>query len=126
GVFTHGNFDTWSPGYLMFIAALHNGISRLYETFGNGGADTVERTLQPNDYARTWYKQNPPLPKALWSQRNNNNYEQTGLLTSRHYFAGNAKLFLRNFCQKTKRSVVKAKTEGPAKYVLPGDDPRPG
>jgi hypothetical protein len=32
GVFTHGNFDTWSPGYLMFIAALHNGISRLYET----------------------------------------------------------------------------------------------
>ena len=21
GVFTHGNFDTWSPGYLMFIAA---------------------------------------------------------------------------------------------------------
>jgi hypothetical protein len=82
GVFTHGNFDTWSPGYLMFVAALHNGISRLYETFGNGGADTVERSLQPNDYARTWYKQNPPLPKALWSQRNNNNYQETGLLTS--------------------------------------------
>ncbi|MEO6394179.1 MAG: M14 family zinc carboxypeptidase, partial [Pyrinomonadaceae bacterium] len=35
GVFTHGNFDTWSPSYLMFIAASHNGISRLYETFGN-------------------------------------------------------------------------------------------
>ena len=29
GVFAHGNFDTWSPGYLMFIAATHNGISRL-------------------------------------------------------------------------------------------------
>src|ERR1022692_2731088 len=39
GVFTHGTFDTWSPSYLMFIAAMHNGISRLYETFGNGGAD---------------------------------------------------------------------------------------
>src|SRR5947207_10834076 len=61
--------------------------SRLYETFGNGGADTVERTLSPNEYARTWYKQNPPLPKTVWSQRNNNNYEQTGLLTSLHYFA---------------------------------------
>ena len=47
GVFTHGTFDTWTPGYLMFIAATHNGISRLYETFGNGGADTVERTLGP-------------------------------------------------------------------------------
>src|SRR6478736_5444834 len=45
GVFTHGDFDTWSPGYLMFLAAMHNGISRLYETFGNGGADTVERVL---------------------------------------------------------------------------------
>ena len=37
GVFAFGTFDTWSPGYLMFIAATHNGISRLYETFGNGG-----------------------------------------------------------------------------------------
>src|SRR5262245_30472240 len=126
GVFTHGNFDTWSPGYLMFIAALHNGISRLYETFGNGGADTVERTLQPSDYARTWYKQNPPLPKTVWSQRNNNNYQQTGLLTSLHYFAGNGKLFLRNFYLKSKRSVLKARTEGPAAYVFPADDSRPG
>ena len=126
GVFAHGNFDTWSPGYLMFIAALHNGISRLYETFGNGGADTVERTLRPDEYARTWYKQNPPLPKTNWSQRNNNNYEQTGLLTSLHYFAANNKLFLRNFYLKSKRSIHKPKTEGPAAYVLPGDDPRPG
>jgi hypothetical protein len=76
GAFTHGTFDTWSPGYLMFIGAMHNGTSRLYETFGNGGADTVERTLSPRDYARTWYRQNPPLPKALWSQRNNNNYSR--------------------------------------------------
>ncbi|HSF99569.1 MAG TPA: M14 family zinc carboxypeptidase, partial [Vicinamibacterales bacterium] len=46
GVFAFGTFDTWSPGYLMFMAATHNGISRLYETFGNGGsAETVERTL---------------------------------------------------------------------------------
>jgi len=29
GVFAHGQFDTWSPGYLMFMAATHNGISRL-------------------------------------------------------------------------------------------------
>jgi hypothetical protein len=126
GVFTHGNFDTWSPGYLMFIAALHNGISRLYETFGNGGADTVMRELRPDEYARTWYKQNPPLPKTLWSQRNNNNYQQTGLLTSLHYFAGNSKLFLRNYYLKSKRSILKAKTEGPAAYVLAADDPRPG
>jgi hypothetical protein len=126
GVFTHGNFDTWSPGYLMFIAALHNGISRLYETFGNAGADTVERELRPDEYARTWYKQNPPLPKTLWSQRNNNNYEETGVLTALHYFAANKQLFLRNFYTKSKRSILKARAEGPAAYVLPADDPHPG
>src|SRR3954466_13846002 len=126
GVFTHGTFDTWSPSYLMFIAAMHNGISRLYETLGNGGADTEERTLGPNEDARPWFKQNPPLPKTKWSQRNNNNYEQTGLLTALHYFAGNNKLFLRNYYLKSKRSILKAKTEGPAAYVLAADDPRPG
>ncbi len=126
GAFAHGTFDTWSPGYLMFIGAMHNGTSRLYETFGNGGADTVERTLSPRDYARTWYKQNPPLPKATWSQRNNNNYQQTGLLTALSYYAGNNKLFLKNFYLKAKRSVLKAKTEGPAAYVFSADDPRPG
>src|SRR5438552_11462778 len=125
GVFTHGNFDTWSPGYLMFIAATHNGISRLYETFGNGGADTLERTLPPDDYQRTWYKQNPPLPKAKWSQRNNNNYEQSALLTTLFYFSNNSKLFLKNFYLKSKRSIEKPKNEGPAAYVFPADDPRP-
>src|SRR5467141_4126717 len=126
GVFAHGNFDTWSPGYLMFIAATHNGISRLYETFGNGGADTVERTLSPAEYGRTWYRQNPPLPKAKWSQRNNNNYQQTALLTSLYYFGNNSKLFLRNFYTKSKRSILKARTEGPAAYVLTGDELRSG
>jgi hypothetical protein len=126
GVFTHGTFDTWSPSYLMFIAATHNGISRLYETFGNGGADTEERTLRPNEYARTWFKQNPPLPKAKWSQRNNNNYEQTGVLTALAFFAQNNKLFLRNFYLKSKRSIEKPRTEGPAAYVFTADEPRLG
>lgn len=124
GVFTHGDFDTWSPGYLMFLAAMHNGISRLYETFGNAGADTRERTLEPDEYARTWFRPNPPFPKTLWSQRNNNNYEQTGLLTSLHYFNENKRLFLKNFYLKSKRSVLKPSEEGPAAYVLPANEPR--
>jgi hypothetical protein len=125
GVFTHGTFDTWSPSYLMFIAASHNGISRLYETFGNGGADTLERTLSPSDYSRQWYKQNPPLPKARWSQRNNNNYQQTGILVSLAHFATNGKYFLRNFYLKSKNSILKPKQAGPAAYIFPGDETRP-
>ena len=127
GVFAHGYFDTWSPGYLMFIAATHNGISRLYETFGNGGsADTQERILSPSETQRTWFRQNPPLPRVQWSLRNNNNYEQTGLLVSLAYIANNRRQILENFYEKSKRSILKATTEGPAAYVLPADDPRPG
>ena len=67
----------------------------------------AEHGLKPDEYARTWYRANPPLPKALWSQRNNNNYEETGLLTSLHYFNENKRLFLKNFYLKGKRSVQK-------------------
>ena len=127
GVFAWGTFDTWSPGYLFFIAATHNGISRLYETFGNGGnADTEERTLSANETARTWWRQNPPIGRVRWSLRNNNNYEQTGIIVSLNYFANNRVYFLRNFYDKSKRSILKAKTEGPAAYVLPASDPRLG
>jgi len=127
GVFAFGRFDTWSPGYLMFMAATHNGISRLYETFGNGGsAETLERTLSPDETSRTWYRQNPPLPRVRWSLRNNNNYEQTGLLVSLSYIANNRRQILQNFYEKSKRSVLKAKTEGPAAYVLTADTRRPG
>jgi hypothetical protein len=125
GVFAHGTFDTWSPGYLMFIAATHNGISRLYETFGNGGtAETQERSLSAEQTSRTWYRQNPPLPRVKWSLRNNNNYQQTGILVSLNYVATNKKQLLRNFYDKSKRSVLKPTIEGPAAYVLPANDPR--
>ncbi|MBV9761525.1 MAG: hypothetical protein JO340_13260 [Acidobacteriaceae bacterium] len=122
GAFTHGNFDTWSPGYLMFLAGLHNGISRLYETFGNGGADTEKRILTPDEYSRTWYRQNPPYPTVEWSQRDNNNYEETALLSTLSYFARNTKHFLSDYYVKSKRSILKPQDAGPAAYVLPADD----
>jgi Zinc carboxypeptidase len=122
GAFTHGNFDTWSPGYLMFLASMHNGISRLYETFGNGGADTEKRMLTPGEYSRTWFRPNPPYPTVSWSQRDNNNYEQTALLSTLSYFAQNSKFFLNNFYLKSKRSVGKPNDAGPAAYVLAQDE----
>src|SRR5580698_2810915 len=122
GVFTHGDFDTWSPGYLMFLAAMHNGISRLYETFGNGGADTEKRILDPEEYSRTWYRSNPPLPVVTWSQRDNNNYEESALLTTISYFSQHTHHFLENYYLKSKRSVQKPTLEGPSAYVLSADE----
>src|SRR4029079_14434147 len=76
--------------------------------------------------SRTWFRQNPPISRVRWSLRNNNNYEMTGLLVSLNYVANNRIYFLRNFYDKSKRSILKAKTEGPAAYVFPANDLRPG
>ena len=45
GVWTHAFVDMWSPGYLGFMSSNHNGMLRMYETFGNGGANTMHRRI---------------------------------------------------------------------------------
>jgi hypothetical protein len=125
GVWTHGYYDGWAPNYMFYIANGHNSIGRFYETFGGGGADTSQRTVPGNATSRTWYRPNPPLPRVNWSIRDNINLQQSGLLFAMNYTADNKKEFLQNFYLKSKRSVAKAITEGPAAWVVPADDPRP-
>ncbi len=74
---------------------------------------------------RTWYRPNPPLAKVKWSIRNNINLQQSALLLAMHYVADHKQTFLENFYLKSKRSVAKATSEGPAAWVMPADDPRP-
>jgi hypothetical protein len=124
GVWTHGFYDGWAPNYMFYVANGHNSIGRFYETFGNGGADTQDRTVGAQSQ-RSWFRPNPPLPRVKWSLRNNVNLQQSAILFAMNYVANNKDKFLNNFYLKSKRSVAKAKTEGPAAYVLPGDDPRP-
>lgn len=125
GVWTHGFYDGWAPNYLLSIANNHNSIGRFYETFGNGGADTRVRTLRPPDTSREWYRPNPPLPKVKWSARDNINMQQSAILFGMNNVASNGQKFLNNFYLKSKRAVAKARTEGPAAWVFPADDPRP-
>ncbi|MEO8028919.1 MAG: M14 family zinc carboxypeptidase, partial [Bryobacteraceae bacterium] len=125
GVWTHGFYDGWAPNYMFYAANGHNSIGRFYETFGNGGADTQDRTVPANQTTRTWFRPNPPLPKVKWSMRNNNNMQQSAILLAMNYTATNKSTFLENFYTKGKRSVAKATTEGPAAWVLPSDETRP-
>jgi Zinc carboxypeptidase len=125
GVWTHGFYDGWAPNYMFYVANGHNSIGRFYETFGGRGADTGERTVPLDQTTRTWFRPNPPLPKVKWSIRNNINMQQSAILFAMNYTATNAKTFLENFYLKSKRSVAKAATEGPAAWVIPANDPRP-
>src|SRR5215813_2252299 len=124
GVWTHGFYDGWAPNYMFYVANGHNSIGRFYETQGNGGADTrmITTTTQST---REWYRPNPPLPRVNWSIRNNINMQQSAILLAMNQVSLNKEKFLNNFYLKSKRSVAKARGEGPAAWVLPGDDPRP-
>ncbi|MCA1818297.1 MAG: hypothetical protein LC746_18290, partial [Acidobacteria bacterium] len=124
GVWTHGFYDGWAPNYMFYVANGHNAIGRFYETFGNGGADTRDRTVGAESQ-RDWFRPNPPLPRVKWSMRNNVNMQESGVLLAMNYTARNREKFLDNFYVKSKRSVAKAANEGPAAYVIPGDTPRP-
>ena len=125
GVWTHGFYDGWAPNYMLYIATGHNSIGRFYETFGNGGADTRERTLGANQTSRVWYRPNPPFPRVNWSMRNNVNMQQSALLFAMNFVAREKERFLNNFYLKSRRAVAKASNEGPAAYIIPGDTPRP-
>jgi hypothetical protein len=58
---------------------------------------------------------------VTWSQRDNNNYEESALLSTLNYYADHAQHFLDNFYLKSKRSVQKPALGGPAAWVLPAD-----
>ncbi len=124
GVWTHGFYDGWAPNYMFYVANGHNSIGRFYETFGNGGADTQDRVVGEQSQ-RTWFRPNPPLARVKWSIRNNINMQQSALLLAMNYVSQNKDKFLSNFYLKSKRSVAKARTEGPAAYVLPASETRP-
>jgi hypothetical protein len=125
GVWTHGFYDGWAPNYMLYIATGHNAIGRFYETFGNGGADTRERTLGANQTSRVWYRPNPPFPRVNWSMRNNVNLQQSAILFAMNFVAKERERFLNNFYLKSRRSIAKASNEGPVAYIIPGDTPRP-
>ena len=123
GVWTHAFYDGWAPNYGFYAANGHNAIGRFYETQGGGDGSTRVITARGD---RAWFRPNPPLPRTLWSLRNNVNMQGSAIQIAMNYIAANREKFMENFYLKSKRSVAKPRNEGPAAYLFPGDDPRPG
>ncbi|HEV3196968.1 MAG TPA: M14 family zinc carboxypeptidase [Bryobacteraceae bacterium] len=147
GVWTHAFVDMWSPGYLGFMSSNHNGMLRMYEIFGNGGANTMKRTVGGGGEggaapggggpagpgvpggrgggmtSREWYRPLPPYRNVEWSMRNNTNYSETGVLSALELTAGFSKTVLENFYSKSRNSIESGKNEAPFGYVLPAGQP---
>ena len=126
GVWTQGFYDGWVPNYMFYVANGRNAIGRFYETFGNGGADTMERTLPLSSTLREWYRPNPPLSKVQWSIRNNVNYQQSTILVAMKYVADHANTFLENYWVKTKNAVERVNRGSYPAWVFTADQPRKG
>ena len=133
GVWDHGFVDMWSPGYLGFMSSNHNGILRMYETFGNGGANTMKRKVAPpegegggpggNQTTREWYRPLPPYKEVVWSMRDNTNYMETGVLSALELTSSFPQTVLLNFYEKSLHSIDSGSTDAPYAYVLPAGQP---
>ncbi len=132
GVWDFAFVDMWSPGYLAFMSSNHNGIIRMYETFGNGGATTMKRTVSrpgagggADQTSREWYRPWPPYKEVVWSMRNNTNYMQTGVLSALELTSKFPKVILENFYKKSFNSIESGKKEAPHGFVIPGGQKDP-
>ncbi|HEX8183425.1 MAG TPA: M14 family zinc carboxypeptidase, partial [Blastocatellia bacterium] len=130
GVWTHAFVDMWSPGYLGFMSSNHNGMLRMYETFGNGGANTMKRKVETGESggrggptSREWYRPLPPYKEVEWSMRNNTNYMQTGVLSGLQLTSAFPGVILENFYLKSRNSIESGKKDAPYGYVIPAGQP---
>jgi hypothetical protein len=125
GVWARPFADMWSPAYLVYMSSNHNGIQRVYEVFGNGGATTMNRKLvqvpggPDPETSQQWYRPVPPYSEAPWSIRNNINYSQTGVLTALQLASGFPKVLLDNFYHKSRNSIEAGTKHPPHGYVIP-------
>jgi len=120
GVWHFGFVDMWSPGYLGFSAANHNGMLRMYEVFNQGGANTKKARLQGAQTTRQWYRPNPaPAGEVDWSIRNSINYAQTGLLTALELTSRFPAMVVENFYKKSANGVAAGQNKPPHGFVIP-------
>jgi len=119
----------WSPGYLAFMSSNHNGLIRMYETFGNGGATTMKRRVAPPEGAgqtsREWYRPMPPYKEVVWSMRNNTNYMETAVLSALQYASAFPEVIVENFYLKSRNSIEAGRKEPPHGFVVPAGQADP-
>jgi len=123
GVWTWDFGEGYGHHYLDSIAMNHNAIGRGYETYGNATGETVERSLEPSEITKKWFRPWPAPSPLRWSMRDSVNYTQTGLLAILDYTAKNASEMLRNFYRKGHKSWQKGVAGSPYAFVIPVDQP---
>src|SRR5690606_22032105 len=124
GVWTHGFYDGWYPGYLLWVTNVRNAMGRFYETFGSSVPNTMVRTLPESATRTEWYRPNPPRAETVWSLRNNTNYMQSGVREWLEPAARSRRRILEQYWTKANNSLNRGRGEAPSAYVVPAEQPR--
>jgi hypothetical protein len=124
GVWTHGFYDGWYPGYLLWVTNNRNAIGRFYETFGSSVPNTMVRRVGAGQTGVEWYRPNPPRSETIWSLRNNTNYMQSGTLTVLQLAAQNRARILEQFWTKSLNAVERGRSQAPYAWVIPAEQQR--
>ena len=121
GVWHFGFVDMWSPGYLGFAAANHNGMLRMYEIFNQGGANTKKANLSGPQTQRQWFRPNPaPAGEVDWSIRNSINYAETGVLTALELTSKFPQMVVENYYKKSANAIKRGADKPPHAFVIAG------
>lgn len=118
GVWHFGFVDMWSPGYLGFAAANHNGMLRMYEIFNGNGA-TTKKVRVGTQTRREWFRPSPPYAEVEWSIRNAVNYAQTGILAGLELTSTFPRMVVENFYRKSVNSIEAGRAKPPHAFVIP-------
>ena len=111
---------------LESVAMNHNALGRGYETWGNGTAETLRWTVDPEYTSREWYRLvPPPADEFAWSARDNLNYTETGALAALDFVAAHGTELLANFYRKGYRAWRKGLDEPPYGFLIPADQGDP-
>ena len=130
GVWTHAFVDMWYPGYMGFMASNHNGMLRMYETFGNGGANTMKRRDRRRRRGRHGRRRRPDLARVVpaaaavrggrvvasattpttWRRASSRRSQLTSAFP---------KVVLENFYRKSRNSIESGRKDAPFGYVIP-------
>jgi len=127
GVWTWGFYTGWWPGYMLWMTNNRNANGRFYETFGNGGSETMLRDLSDNRRSgekvtdKTWYRPSPPAKETLWSMRNNVNYMSSGVYASLEYASKNARQLVEGFYTKSRNAIAAASKDKVQAIVIAHD-----
>jgi Zinc carboxypeptidase len=122
GVSTWNFGEAFSHFYLDSVGMNHNSVGRGYETWGNGSAETMRRTIPMDDATMEWWRPLPPESgEVMWSARDNLNYQETGVLAALDYSARHSKELLHNFYKKGWDSWQKGLKEAPYAFLIPAD-----